>query len=60
LLKIEEVDRGEILSLSKTYGISTIVSDLLSYLDTEGEERANRLPTWSEFRELADKYEVAV
>ena len=60
MLKIEEVDRGEILSLSKTYGISTIGSDLLSYLDTEREERADRLPTWSEFRELADEYEVAV
>ena len=60
MLKSEEVDRGEILSLAETYGVSTIVSDLLSYLDTEGEERVDRLPTWSDFRELADEYEVAV
>ncbi|MFD1643717.1 helix-turn-helix domain-containing protein [Halohasta litorea] len=60
LLKSEEVDRGKVLSLAETYDVSTIVSDLLSYLDTEGEERADRLPTWSEFRELADEYGVAI
>jgi len=60
LLKSEDVDRGKVLSLAETYGVSTIVSDLLSYLDTEGEERGDRLPTWSEFRKLADEYEVAM
>jgi len=60
LLKSEEVDQGKVLSLAETYGVSTIVSDLLSYLDTEGEERADRLPTWSELRELADEYGVTV
>ena len=60
LLKSEDVDQGEVLSLAETYGVSTIVSDLLSYLDTEGKERADQLPTWSEFTELADEYEVAV
>ena len=60
LLKSEEVDRGEVLAFAETYGVSTVVSDLLSYLDTEGEERGDRLPTWSEFRELADEYEEAM
>ena len=60
LLKSEGVDRDEVLALAETYGVSTLVSDLLSYLDTEGEERADRLPTWSEFRELADEYGVTI
>ncbi len=60
LLKSEDVDRDEVLALAETYGVSTVVSDLLSYLDTEGEKRADRLPTWSEFRELADEYGVAI
>ena len=60
LLKSEDVDRGEVLSLAETYGVNTIVSDLLSYLDTGGKERADQLPTWSEFTELADEYEVAM
>lgn len=60
LLKSEDVDRDEVLAFAETYGVSTVVSDLLSYLDTEGAERAERLPKWSEFRELADEYEVAV
>jgi len=60
LLKSEGVDRDDVLELAETYSVSTVVSDLLSYLDTEGEERAGRLPTWSEFCELADEYEVTV
>ncbi len=60
LLKSEDVDRDEVLAFAETYGVSTVVSDLLSYLDTEGKERADQLPTWSEFTELADEYEVAV
>ena len=60
LLKSEDVDRGEILALADTYGVKTAVSDLLAYLDSEGAERADRLPTWDEFRDLADEYEVTV
>ncbi len=60
LLKSESVDRDEALAFAEIYGVDTVVSDLFSYLDTKGEKRADRLPTWSEFRELADEYEVAV
>jgi hypothetical protein len=60
LLKSEGVDRDEVLALAETYGVSTVVSDMLSYLDTGGEERSDRLPTWDEFRKLADEYEVAI
>ena len=54
------MDRDEVLELAETYDVSTVVSDMLSYLDTEGKERADWLPTWSELRELADEYEVTV
>ena len=60
LLKSEDVDREELLSFAEWYGVKTIVADLLAYLETEGEERTDRLPTWSEFRDLADEYGVVV
>ena len=60
LLKSEDVDQDDVLALAETYGVSTSVEDLLSYLDTEGKERAGRLPTWDEFSELADEYGVTV
>ena len=60
LLKNEDVDRDELLSLAEWYDVRTIVADLLVYLESEGEERVDRLPTWSEFRDLADEYGVVV
>jgi len=60
LLKSEDVDQDDVLALAETYGVITSVEDLLSYLDTEGKERAGRLPTWDEFSELADEYGVTV
>ena len=60
LLSSEDVDRNEVLALAETYGVSAAVADLFAYLETEGERRADRLPTWSEFRDLADEYGVAV
>jgi len=60
LLKSEDIDRDHVLELAETYGVNTVVSDLLTYLDTEGRNRADRLPTWDEFCELADEYGVTV
>lgn len=60
LLKSEDVDRDELLSLAERYGVKTDITDLIAYLETEGEERADRLPTWIEFRNLADEYGVEV
>jgi len=60
LLKNEDVDRDELLSLADRYGVKTDIADLIAYLETEGEERADRLPTWNEFCDLADEYGVAV
>jgi len=60
LLSEVEMDREELLDVAAMYGVEAAVTDLLEYLDTEGETRTERLPTWGEFRELADEYEVAV
>lgn len=60
LLKSEDVDREELLSFAERCGVKTDIADLIAYLETEGKKRADRLPTWSEFRDLADEYGVAV
>ena len=62
LLLISEtaIDRNGLLEIAQKYDVAERVSNLLEYLDTEGESRAGRLLRWEEFRELADDYGVAV
>jgi len=62
LLLISEtaIERDELLETAEKYEVDERVSNLLEYLDTEGESRSGRLPRWEEFRELADDYGVAV
>jgi DNA-binding MarR family transcriptional regulator len=60
LLSEVEINRDELLDVATTYGVEAAIIDLLDYLDTKGETRAEGLPTWEEFRSLADEYEVAV
>ena len=62
LLLISETatDRDGLLEAAETYEVDERVSNLLEYLDTEGESRSGRLPRWEQFRELADEYGVAV
>jgi len=54
------IGRDELLEAAQKYEVAERVSNLLEYLDTEGESRSGRLPRWEEFRELADEYGVAV
>ncbi|QCW01884.1 helix-turn-helix domain-containing protein [Natrinema pallidum] len=54
------IGRDELLEAAQKYEVAERVSNLLEYLDTKGESRAERLPRWEEFRELADEYGVAV
>jgi len=54
------IDRDELLEAAEKYDVAERVSNLLEYLDTNGERRTGRLPRWEEFRELADDYGVAV
>jgi DNA-binding MarR family transcriptional regulator len=60
LLSKVDVDRNQLLDAATTYGVVDDVEPLLEYLDTDGETRTEPLPTWDEFRTLADEYEVAV
>jgi DNA-binding MarR family transcriptional regulator len=62
LLLISEtaIDRDALLQAAEKYEVDEQVSNLLEYLDTEGEIRSGRLPRWDEFRELADEYWVTI
>lgn len=60
LLGEADVDRDELLDIATAYGVVDDVRALVEYLDTDGETRTETLPTWDEFRDLADEYEVAV
>jgi hypothetical protein len=62
LLLISEtaIARDALLQAAEKYEVNEQVSNLLEYLDTEGESRPGRLPRWDEFRELADEYGVTV
>ncbi|WP_135536402.1 MarR family transcriptional regulator [Halostella pelagica] len=55
-----DIDRNELRDQAVTYGVDELVEDLLTYLDTSGEQRTSRLPEWEEFQELAADYGVAV
>ncbi|MBX0298095.1 winged helix-turn-helix domain-containing protein [Haloarcula nitratireducens] len=60
LLSHVTVDRDELREQATDYGVSGLVEDLLTYLDTTGKQRTSQLPTWEEFQELAAEYEVTV
>lgn len=60
LLTRMDVDRDELLDIATKYDVEDDVKSLLEYLDTDGETRTETLPTWDEFRDLADEYGVAV
>lgn len=60
LLSEVDIDRHELLDVAATYGVVDDVEALLEYLDTEGKTRTETLPTWNEFHDLADEYEVTV
>jgi len=60
LVAATDVDREELRPIAERYDVEDTVSDLLAYLDSDGEVRADSLPTWEEFEELANEYEVSV
>jgi len=60
LLSHVEVDRDELREQATKYGVDDLVEDLLTYLDTSGEQRTSRFPEWEEFQELAADYGVTV
>ncbi len=58
LLSHVGVDRNELRTQATTYGVDDLAEDLLTYLDTSGEQRTSRLPEWEVFEELAADYGV--
>lgn len=58
LLSYTDVDRDELRTQATKYGVDDLVEDLLTYLDTSGEQRTARLPEWEDFQELAADYGV--
>jgi hypothetical protein len=62
LLLISEtaIDRDALLEAAQKYEVDERVSNLLGYLDIEGEIRSGRILLWKEFRELAGDYGMVV
>jgi DNA-binding MarR family transcriptional regulator len=58
LLSHVDIDRDELRNQATKYGVDDFVEDLLTYLDTSGEQRTARLPEWEDFQELATDYGV--
>lgn len=60
LLSHVDIDRDELRAQAVTYGVDDLVEDLLTHLDTGGEQRTSRLPEWEDFQELAEDYGVTI
>lgn len=60
LLSSEDVDESLLRSRGEHYGVSNVIDELLSYLDSRGETTTESLPSWDEFEDLAAEYEVAI
>ena len=60
LLGEVDIDHDELLEAATRYGVEDGARSLLEYLDTDGGTRTEMLPTWDEFRDLADEYGVTV
>jgi DNA-binding MarR family transcriptional regulator len=60
LLSRVDIDEDELRERASKYGLETGIDALLRYLETDGEVDDDRLPEWSEFRELAAEYEVSL
>jgi predicted transcriptional regulator len=60
LLSHVDIDRNELHDQAGRYGVTEFVEQLLSYLETEGDQRTATLPPWEEFESLAAEYEVTI
>lgn len=60
LIAAEDPDRDQLQGTAETYDLEGLVDDLLTYLDTRGEEKTATLPEWSEFQSTADEYGVTL
>jgi len=60
LLEKADIDRTGLMEHAERYGIAETVDALLTYLETQGEERTTAQPVWDEFEALAADYGVTV
>lgn len=60
LLRVADIDEGELRTRAEKYGLEETVDALLQYLETKGDTEDETLPEWSEFTDLAAEYEVNV
>lgn len=60
LLSYANIDESDVRDRATKYGLEEDINTLLRYLETQGEVEADRLPEWTEFQELAAKYEVVL
>ena len=60
LMSAVDIDDDRLGRLAQRYDVSTLVEDLITYLETRGSVRTDSQPSWDEFRELAQEYRVVV
>lgn len=60
LLGRVDIDEDELRDRGAKYGLEDEIDALCRYLETEGDVGDDRLPDWSEFREMAADYEVTL
>lgn len=58
LLSHVDVDEGQLRDEATKYGLEDEIDALLRYLETHGDIENDRLPEWSEFKNLAANYGV--
>ncbi|WP_121745041.1 MarR family transcriptional regulator [Natronorubrum halophilum] len=60
LLSRVDLDEDELRTRAATYDLEDEIDALLRYLETGGDIEDDRLPEWSEFRDVAADYEVTL
>lgn len=60
LMSAVDIEEKCLERLGRLYGVSSLVNDLIEYLETCGSVTTESLPSWEEFRDLETQYEVNV
>jgi len=58
LMAQTEIDPETVRDQAQRYGVTDVAADLIAFLETEGKERSERMPTWDDLIEMADQYGV--
>ncbi|AKU09862.1 MarR family transcriptional regulator [Haloferax gibbonsii] len=60
LITATNTSHEDVREVAISYGVEDIISPLLTYLRTEGEQSSAQTPPWSEMESLARDYEVEI